>query len=307
MNMQEYEDTFESDQAAPQKRPRKKRAKKVTVDATVPKDPKFEKRDDFDDSEESQEAASSRQKGPDREKRMPFLEHLEELRWTLFRSIIGIVVGAIISYVFSQQIVDFLRRPAPADLQMIYLSPTEGFMIYIKVALFAGLFVSLPYVAYEFWKFVVPGLLEKEKKLVMPIVVFTVICFLIGAAFAYFVIIPFAVDFLLSYQSDYLVANWTIGKYLGFVVTLLLTFGVVFELPVLSFFLTSIGILTPEFLRSKRRYGIVIIFIVAAIFTPPDVFTQFMMAIPLIFLYEISIVISRMVVRKREASSQESV
>jgi sec-independent protein translocase protein TatC len=229
------------------------------------------------------------------ERKMSFLEHLEELRWTLFRSIIAICVGMTIAYIFSNSIVDFLRKPAPADLKLVFLGPTEAFMIYLKVSMFAGIVFSLPYIAYEFWKFIVPGLLEKERKVVPTIVFYTLLCFVIGAAFAYYFIIPFAIQFLLSYQDQNLVAAITIGKYLGFVVTMILCFGVVFELPVLAFLLTQLGILTPEFLISKRRYGIVGIFIVAAILTPPDVFSQMMMAIPLLVLYEVSIVVSKIV------------
>jgi len=234
------------------------------------------------------------------EKRMPFLDHLEELRWTILRSLIAVVLGAVVCYLFSREIVTFLRSLGPEDLKLIYLAPTEGFMIYIKVAIFSGLVLSMPYVVYEFWKFIVPGLLEKEKKLVPPIVAFTVLCFATGASFAALVIIPLGLKFLLSFQTDFLTASITIGKYLGFVVTIILVFGVVFELPVLSFFLTKIGILTPEFLRRNRRYGIVLIFIMAAVLTPPDIFTQLMLAGPLIMLYEISIWVSRMVKSKEE-------
>ena len=249
-----------------------------------------------ENSDESDEESSEVEEG---EKKMPFLEHLEELRWTLLRSLLAVFLGAIISFVFSKQIVNFLRLPGPEDMKLIYLSPTEGFMIYIKVSIFSGLVVALPYVAYEFWRFVVPGLLSKERKLVPPIVFFTVFCFLLGGSFAYLVIIPFALNFLLGFQTAYLEATITIGKYLGFVVTLILVFGVVFELPVLSFFLSKIGLLTPEFLRSKRRYGIVSIVIIAALLTPPDIVTQIMLAIPLIILYEISIFVSAAVVKKK--------
>jgi sec-independent protein translocase protein TatC len=243
-------------------------------------------------------AETTTTKGPlrkgqrDPEKRMPFLDHLEELRWTLVRSLLAVAVGAIVAYIYSKEIVDFLHRPAP-DVKLIFLSPTGAFMTYIKVAIYAGLVFSLPYVAWEFWRFIVPGLLSKERRLVPPIVFFTVLCFLLGAAFAYYVIIPFGLQFLIGgFQTDYLTANITINDYLGFVVTMILVFGVVFELPVLAYFLSLIGLLTPEFLRSKRRYGIVVIFIVAAILTPPDAFTQCMLALPLLVLYEISIWVS---------------
>jgi len=263
--------------------------------------------DDPDDEEEDEQEPKKPKKGQKKvdEKKMPFLDHLEELRWTLMRSLLAIFLGAVISFIFSKQIVDFLRFPGPDDLKLIYLSPTEGFMIYIKVSLFSGLVVAMPYVAYEFWKFVVPGLLEKERKLVPPIVFFTVLCFLIGGSFAYLVIIPFAMNFLLGFQTEYLEATITIGKYLGFVVTLILVFGAVFELPVLSLFLSKIGLLTPEFLRSKRRYGIVTIFIAAALLTPPDIMTQVMLAFPLVALYEISILVSAAVAKQKDKEENE--
>ncbi len=243
----------------------------------------------------------------DPEKRMPFLDHLEELRWTIIRSLSAVVVCAVIAYVYSKEIVDFLHRPAP-DVNLIFLSPTEAFMTYLKVAMYAGLVLALPYVSWEFWRFIVPGLLAKEKKLVPPIVFFTVICFLIGALFAYFLIIPFGLKFLITgFQTDYLSAKITIGSYLGFVATMVLVFGTVFELPVLAYFLSLIGLLTPQFLRSKRRYGIVLIFIIAAILTPPDAFTQTMLAVPLLILYEISIWVSAAVYRakmRKQAAEQ---
>ncbi len=257
------------------------------------------------ETEESGDGGKQKKTKAVDEKKMPFLEHLEELRWTLLRSLLAIFVGAVVCFIFSKQIVDFLRWPAPADLKLIYLSPTEGFMIYIKVALFSGLVVALPYVSYEFWKFVVPGLLEKERKLVPPIVFFTVFCFALGGAFAYMIIIRYALKFLLGFQTEYLAATIAIGKYLGFVVTLILVFGVVFELPVLSFFLSKVGLLTPDFLRSKRRYGIVTIFILAAFLTPPDIMTQLMLAGPLIILYEVSVWVSAAVVRKKVEKEEE--
>ena len=241
----------------------------------------------------------------DREKRMPFLDHLEELRWRIIWSVLAVIAAAVGCYFFIDEIIAILVHPAPKDIKLIFLSPTEAFMTYIKVAAYAGLVVSLPFVAWQFWRFVMPGLYEKERRAVGPIVVFTVLCFLVGALFAYFLIIPFGLKFLLSYQTDFLVANITIGKYLGFVVTLLLVFGLVFELPVLAYFLSLIGVLTPQFLRSKRRYGILILFIVAAVLTPPDAFSQMMLAIPLLILYEISILVSAAVQRKRKRREAE--
>ncbi len=252
--------------------------------------------DDDDDDDDPED---------DSEKKMPFLDHLEELRWTLMRSLIAIVIGAIICFFFSEYIIAALKALAPPDkMTLVILGPTDGFVTVMKVALFSGLVLALPFVSYEFWKFVVPGLLQKEKKLVPPIVFFTVMCFLAGAAFAYFIILNFALDFLLNFldQTENMIA---VGKYLGFVVTIILVFGVVFELPVLSFFLSSIGLLTPEFLRTNRRYGVVIIFIMAALLTPPDLSTQLLLAGPLIILYEISIWVSAIVVRRKKEKEEE--
>ena len=267
-----------------------------------------------DAAEQDQKAEADSSKSKDKKKKsddktMPFLDHLEELRWMLLRSISSIVIAAVVCFFFSEEIVTLLKSAGPADLKLIYLAPAEGFMTYIKVSIFSGLILALPYVAWEFWRFVVPGLLDKEKKLVPPIVFFTVLCFILGAVFAFKVIIGFGLNFLLGFQTEFLEANITISKYLGFVVTLILFFVVVFELPLVSYFLTSVGILNPSFLKNKRAYGIVIIFIVAAMVTPPDIFTQLLLAGPLILLYEISIWVSSMVQRrklKKEQSEKSS-
>ncbi|MDZ7722961.1 MAG: twin-arginine translocase subunit TatC [candidate division KSB1 bacterium] len=262
-----------------------------------------------DSSTDESAAGTENETGPEKksketknddDKTMPFLDHLEELRWMLLRSITSIVLAAVVCFFFSEEIVTLLKSAGPPDLKLIYLAPAEGFMTYIKVSIFAGLILALPYVAWEFWRFVVPGLLDKERKLVPPIVFFTVLCFLVGALFAFKIIIGFGLNFLLGFQTDFLEANITISKYLGFVVTLVLVFGIVFELPVLSYFLTRIGILNPEFLKKKRAYGIVTIFIIAAMVTPPDIFTQLMLAGPLILLYEISILVSEFVYRRKK-------
>ena len=240
------------------------------------------------------------------EKRMPFLNHLEELRWCLIRSIVAIGVAAIGAFLFASYILNFLMRPyilLPDELRrapMQYLSPAGGFMINIKVAVFAGLIIALPYVFYEIWKFIVPGLLNKERKFAPTFIIATTFCFLAGAAFAFLVILPFGLRFLSKFQSDWMVANLRIEDYLSFVTRVILAFGVVFELPVLSFLLTKMGLLTPQFLSSKRRYGIVLVFIIAAILTPPDPLTQMMMAAPLLVLYEISVIVSRLVVKKED-------
>jgi sec-independent protein translocase protein TatC len=232
------------------------------------------------------------------EKVMPFLDHLDELRSRLLRAILAIFIATLGCYFFSQDIMNLLTRPYPEKL--IFLAPTEGFIVHIKIAFFGGLFISLPYIFYQLWQFVVPGLLEKEKKFVPLIVLFSTFFFVLGSAFCYFVIIPLGLKFLLGWQTASLVPSITIKEYLKFVTMLVLVFGIVFELPMLAYFLTKMGILTPTFMRKNRRYGIVLTFILAAVITPPDVVTQILLALPLIILYELSILVSKMVQKKND-------
>ncbi|KAA3658539.1 MAG: twin-arginine translocase subunit TatC [Calditrichaeota bacterium] len=253
---------------------------------------------------------------------MPFLQHLEELRWRLIRSVAAILIGAIVAFFFAEHILYFLQVPFDAAVRMyaersggtdaveraklIYLAPTEGFMIQIKVSIFAGLIFMLPYIFYQIWQFVAPGLLEKEKRIVPKIIAASTFFFLVGALFCWAVVLRFGLAFLLGFQSESLQATITINEYMSFVVLLILTFGLVFELPILAFFLTKMGIVTSQGMREKRSYSIVGIFIISAFVTPPDVFTQMALAIPLLALYELSIYVSRFVERKKQNDDSES-
>ena len=232
------------------------------------------------------------------EKQMTFLEHLEELRWRLIKSIVAVVVLSLGSYFFSEQIMDLLTLPFPETL--IFLAPAEGFLIRLKISLFAGIIVGLPIIFYQIWQFVVPGLLDKERKYVPVVVFISTVCFLVGAFFAYSIMIPFAMRFFMKFQTPELVANIRIKDYLSFVTTMILVFGIVFEMPILSYFLTRIGLITAKFLRSKRRYAIVVILIMAALLTPPDVVSQLFLGGPMVLLYEVSIFVSYMAARKRK-------
>jgi sec-independent protein translocase protein TatC len=258
-------------------------------------------------NEQTQNSEQRRQSG---EKEMPFLEHLEELRWRIFKSLIAMVIFSVISFVYIDQIFFWLVKPYNEALaialeknpglsaqntpHLVFLNPTGGFMIYLKLAFSVGLLASLPVIFYHLWKFIAPGLLANERRVAPLIVFFTTLCFLAGGSFCYFVVLKYGLGFLLSFQTPTLVPMISIEEYFGLVATLILVFGLVFEMPVLAYFLTRIGLLTPEFLRQKRRYGIVTIFIVAAIVTPSvDAFTQILLAAPLLVLYEISIWVSR--------------
>ncbi len=234
---------------------------------------------------------------------MPFLDHLEELRWRLIKSLASVVLFTVIAFAFSDRLMDFLLLTTknlrhPINLQVLKVQTV--FIIKLELALIAGIMISLPVIFYQLWAFVAPGLMENERKYVIPVVVFATVSFLVGAAFALFVIIPFALDFFLSLAPQGVQNQIALDFYFGFVARLVLVFGIVFELPLVSLFLTKIGLITPSMLRKYRRYAIVIIFIAAAILTPPDPTTQIMLAVPLLVLYEITIWISRLFFRKRE-------
>ncbi len=236
---------------------------------------------------------------PRDEKRMSFLEHLEELRWRILKSLAAVVVASIIAYVFSEHLLNVLTRPVPPDVQMIFTTPAGAFLARIKVALIFGLLGSLPVIFHQAWKFIFPGLLDMEIKLVSTLALAATLCFLTGAAFVLFIILPIGLRFLFSFQTAQLVPMPDINSYISFASRLFLAFGVVFQLPLLSFILSRLGILTPAFLRRQRRYAVVIIFIAAAILTPPDVITQILLAIPLVLLYELSVWISVVATRER--------
>lgn len=245
------------------------------------------------------------------EKEMPFLDHLEELRWRLIKSIVAVLVFGIAVYFFSDKVLALLLRPyneAVSSLsngegrKLIFLTPTGGFMVHLKLSIFAGLILAIPVVFYQLWQFVVPGLLEKERRYVPIVVLFSTVCFLLGALFCYFFVLPYGLNFLLGYETVDLVATISINEYLEFISMLILVFGVVFELPILSFFLTRIGFLTPAFMRHYRRHSIVVMFILAAVLTPTtDVFSQLLLAGPLVILYEISILVSKLALKKSQA------
>jgi sec-independent protein translocase protein TatC len=254
------------------------------------------------------------------EREMPFLDHLEELRWRIIKSLIAVAIGALAAYYFSDRILAVLIAPYQDALQalaangndavlpdisrrLIFLSPTEGFLVRIKVALFAGFLLALPVVFYQTWKFIAPGLLNREERYLKTLVTLSVFCFAVGSLFCYFVILRFGLRFLLGFETSMIIAAISISKYLGFVTMLLLVFGLVFELPVLTLVLAKMGLLTPPFMRHYRRYAYVLFFVFAAIITPPDVFTQLMLAGPLILLYEVSIWIAGLAAPKPSPAS----
>lgn len=270
------------------------------------------------------------------DKEMSFMEHLEELRDRILKAIFGVMPALIICFVFAKQLLQLITDHARSlnvpfrgqDLplrvgfnptQGIYLdlpiqstqgdtilqalSPIEIPICYMKVAFVAAIFVSFPWIMYQVWAFVEPGLKPNEKKYIGPFLVISWLFFILGGLFAYYGMLTFAVEILANFGGGIAVNAWSLSSYVSFVLRMLLAFGVVFELPVISALLAMLGILDPAFLVKYRRHSILIIFIVAGILTPPDPFTLFIMAIPLYLLFELSIVVARFFQRKPNLDS----
>jgi sec-independent protein translocase protein TatC len=227
--------------------------------------------------------------------------HIAELRSRLIKIVVTFFIFFIIAFLFWKQIFAFLAKPATDVLhtsqnsEMIFTNLVEPFMTAVKVSLYTALFASLPVILYQFWKFIAPGLYENEKKLVLPFVVFGTIMFYIGAAFAYFVVFPIGFKVLINFGGDNFTAMLKISEYVSVSLKIMIGFGLAFELPVLSYFLAKLGLITDKTLKDFFRYAVVIIFIVAAVLTPPDLFSQLAMATPLLILYGLSIWIAKVV------------
>ena len=233
---------------------------------------------------------------------MSFLEHLEELRWRLIKSIVAVLLGGMISFLFIEEILQFLISPIknlsnPPDLQVLKVQGM--FMIKWGVALLGGVVLAVPVLTYQLAKFIGPGLHNNEKKVMFPLVFFSYFAFLIGIVFAFLVLIPYSLNFFTSMGMIEVKNNFSINYYFSFITMLLLGSGVIFELPIIVFILSSIGILTPAFMRHYRRHALVFILILSAFITPPDPISLGFMSIPLAILYEISIGVSWMVKRNK--------
>jgi len=235
---------------------------------------------------------------------MPFLDHLEELRWRIIKALISVVFFTIVAFAISDYVLNWLLLPAEhvnVQLSLQVLKIQAVFIIKLEIALIIGVIMSIPVILYQIWAFVAPGLHDFEKKYIWPLIFFAMISFLVGAAFAYFVIIPYTLDFFLGLAPTNVANNIALDYYFGFLLRLLIVFGIVFELPVLSVILSRLGLISPSFLRKYRRHAIVLFFILAAILTPPDPTTQVLLAVPLVLLYEVTIFISWIFNKKRRA------
>jgi sec-independent protein translocase protein TatC len=240
---------------------------------------------------------------------MPFLDHLEEMRWRLLWSLLAVVVGAGVGFmlVMKLNVLGILIRPVEPFLnggKLKYLSPTEPFFITVKLAIVVGFLLASPVVIYQVWAFFGPALLPSEKRVIVPALYMGLVLFSLGVWAAYTVVLPMTLKFTMGFQTEALEQAITVGPYLSVVTRTLMAFGAVFELPVVILILSALGLVTPEFLASRRKHAIVIITVVSSLLTPGDVITlTLMMMVPLMVLYEFSIVLSRMVTRRRVAAA----
>ncbi len=235
-------------------------------------------------------------------KSMSFIGHLEELRWRIIKIFSSIIFGGILTFFFIDFFLELLLKPLdninsdnPINLQV--LSVQGMFIIKWSIALIGGVVIAIPVITFQIWKFISPGLYANEKGFVLPLVFFSFVSFLLGIIFSYKIMIPYCLNFFASLSGETVLNNFSINHYFSFITWLLLGCGIVFQLPVVSFLLSIIGLLTPAFMRHYRRHAIVIIFILSSFITPPDPVSMLVMAFPLIILYELSIGVSWIVNR----------
>jgi len=237
---------------------------------------------------------------------MPLTEHLRELRTRLIRSIIAFLISAGASFYFAKYVFEFLKLPvikSYPEVELITLSPTEPLFILIKISLTVGLIIASPVILFEIWKFVEPALYPNEKKLFIPLLLSSILLFVMGGIFAYFVVLPMALKFLLGLGFSQLAATpyLSVNLYISFILKMLIAFGIAFEMPIFLYMLQRAGIVSQEQLKRFRRYFIVVAFLVGALIAP-DVATQVLMAVPLLLLYEISILLGKTVKNKKDKS-----
>ncbi|SPQ00165.1 Sec-independent protein translocase protein TatC [Candidatus Sulfobium mesophilum] len=250
--------------------------------------------------------------------KMPLTEHLTELRKRILVSLMALFVVFVGVFNYSEKIFDVVTFPLRAELKvsvysphfqivkktaapLVFLAPAEAFWMHLKVSLVAALILSLPVIFYQLWRFISPGLLANERKYVLPFVFLATTLFVIGASFCFIIVLPFAITFLLGYKTQNMTPMLSVGSYVDFCLKFVLAFGAIFELPLAIIFLTRLGIVTPAMLAKNRKFAVLFAFIAGAILTPtPDAFNQTLMAVPIIILYEIGILLSRLLYRKKK-------
>lgn len=252
--------------------------------------------------------------------KLPVTAHLSELKGRIIVSLSVVVVSSGVCFYFSEYIFSLLILPMSSSLslslsypfisleaiknantELVFIAPAEALWMHFKISLISGIVISSPIILYEFWEFVAPGLLQKEKKYVFPFIIITMFLFLFGAVFCFMVVLPFAMNFLLNYKTEVLKPMLSVGRYIDFSLKFIVAFGAIFELPVVLVFLTRMGIVTPKSLAKNRKYAIVLAFVVAAFLTPtPDAFNQSLMALPIVLLYEAGIWASKILNSKNK-------
>ncbi|MDA0328534.1 MAG: twin-arginine translocase subunit TatC [Gemmatimonadetes bacterium] len=244
---------------------------------------------------------------------MPFLDHLEELRWRILWSIIAVVVGSIIGFalVYYFNVLELLVMPIreaydDPDLKLIFLSPADPFFVTLRLAIYGGFLMAFPILVYHTWSFLSPALEQTEKRAIVPALYLGLLLFIAGVALAYFAALPVTLEFFKAFLTDSLEGTLEINATLGFIVKMLFAFGAVFELPIVILALSLMGLVTPSFLRTKRRHAVVLITVLASFITPGDAITlTIMMMFPLVLLYEFGIFLSAGVYRRREKAERE--
>ena len=234
---------------------------------------------------------------------MGFLDHLEELRSTLIACIVAWIGLSVVLWFFSGRTLDFLLDTIPVE-SVYFNAPTEAFMIRLKLSFILGFLVAFPFILFKFWSFVSPGLFSREKRIVFPLIFFATALFYLGVLFAYWVLVPIVLEFLVKFGTEMLQPLLSIGKYFAFVARLCFAFGIVFQLPLVIVFLTSIGAISARALLRQWRWAILVIFVTAAVLTPPDPASQLLMAVPLVLLFLVSVLLSLVIERKRNRSRE---
>jgi len=243
------------------------------------------------------------------EDKIPFTAHLEELRKRLIVCFVAVGIGFVAAYGFKEKLFQVLTAPLIRVMKsgdtLIFTNLPEAFFAYLKVSFLAGLMLAAPVILYQFWMFVAPGLYKRERRVLLPIVFLSTLFFLGGALFGYFFVFPWGFKFFLAFATEHIRPLPSMREYLSFSAMMLLAFGIVFEMPLVLMAMARLGIVSVDFLKKNRKYAILLFFIVGAILTPPDVVTQIMMAVPLMVLYEFSIICALILTRKPAESDAD--
>jgi sec-independent protein translocase protein TatC len=233
-----------------------------------------------------------------REKQLTLVGHLGELRKRLTIIAVAFIVTSGASYTYIQLIIDDILKPG-SKLSFIYVAPAELLIAYIKLSMIAGVTLASPIIFWQIWAFVKPGLKKGEKRAIIASLLGGTVFFIMGVVFAYKIILPFMLEFFYNLRTDDINPMISIGSYVGFITTILLSFGLIFEMPIVIILLTRLGIIEPKFLKKNRKYIILLVFVVAAIITPPDVISQILLAGPMLLLFEFGVIVSTLTFKKK--------